>query len=557
MHVPSSRPLSKVLLLLVLGGSPLGCDAYTYLQVGVDSNFLIDERRVVFAQADGSLTALAIDSGKVLARNRARNYSGSLRRIPQGLLLVNDRTIALLDSANFSTFWEMPFHHDPTVAGDALIVWDENGRVQCRDLGDGKVRWSYELPGSLEIAAESGQVLIHRPATYEEELLPTTVLLNLSDGKELFRRVATNGIHHAATFFDGTNIYVETGSFKERRSNYEPERLAIWNTAGEETGSLPIPTELRQPLRDGELIELEGKTFWRGHLYADPRSIPSERRGRRSATAQQANEVAKTFESEHDLGDGVFFIERARYLGGTNAQDAAFVMEIEVRTPTNHWTGVLSYLMNGGRIAAVGKAAGRILIGTDVGQVECVDLDTGKSLWLYNFPTLRRTMSYRSHSLPPTMSEAAATFRRDNGNPPTSGLQVINAKASKPIIISDPDPVDPYRKLPLYRAMAWGGAGLAFGLLLLVHILGWVRRWQWSVSGTMAGWLTFLLFCGYLFLGRISPASSLALKISILTGFVLGILDAAGCYRRRLWFEGTILLVIFATIAVFIFLAVI
>jgi outer membrane protein assembly factor BamB len=557
MHAPSSSLRLTLVLLLALAGLPCWCHGYTYLQVGIDSNFLLDDTRVAFAQADGSLTVLALDSGKVLSRNRVRDFSGTLRRLPQGALLVNERTIALLDSANFSTFWELPYQREPTVAGDALIVWDGNGLIQCRDLGDGKVRWTCELPGALEISAEAGQVLIHRPATYEEGWLPTTVLLNVADGKERFRNSPTDGSHRAATFFDGTNIYVVTGSFKDKRADYEPERLAIWNSAGEETGSLPIPGELRQPFRDGELVELDGKAFWKGHVYADARSIPAERRGKRNATAQQSSEVGKTFETEHDLGDGVRFIERARYLGATNSADAAFVMEIEVRTPTNHWTGVLPYLVRGGRVAAVAKAQGKILIGTDMGQVECLEADTGRSLWLYTFPTLRRTVSFRSRSLPPMMSEAADIFRRDNGTPPTSGLQVLNAKASRPTLISDPNPVDPYARLPLYRAVAWSLAGLAFGLLILVHLLGWIRRWPWSVSGAMTGWVTFLLFCGYLFFGRVSPLTSITLEISILTGFAFGMLDAVGCYWKRLWFEGALLLVIFATIAVFVFLMVI
>jgi outer membrane protein assembly factor BamB len=555
MRIPSFRLALRGLLWLGLCSSALFCHAYTYLQVGVDSNFLIDGGRVLFAQADGSLTALALDTGKVLARDRTRDYSGMLERVPQGILLLNDRTIALLDPNRFDMLWETSFHCEPNILGDALVSCDANGRVECRNLANGKPRWSYELPGTLALIAASGRVLVHRAATYDEGSLPTTALLDLLDGKVLFRQVATNGVLRPATFFDGTNIYVETGSFQERRADYEPVRLAVWNIAGQETGSLPLPPELRQVVRDGRLFELGGMTFWRGHVYADRQSIPFERRGKSGARTQQANGTSGIFESEYDLGDGVRLIERARYLGGAGGRNAAFVMELEARTRTNHWTGVLPYLPDGGRITAIGKADGKIVIGTDRGQVECLAAETGMSLWLYNFPTLRRTVSYGQRRLPPTMSEAAAMFRQDNDHPPTSGLQVFRAKAGKPIVVADPDPIHPYRKLPLHLAVAWSAAGVGFGLMLLGHVLAWVRRWEASVPGAMAAWLTFLLFCACLFYGHVSPDSSLALRIAVFTGFVFGMVDAILSYRRRLWMEGTMLLLILGAIAVFAFLA--
>jgi len=53
-------------------------------------------------------------------------------------------------------------------------------------------------------------------------------------------------------------------------------------------------------------------------------------------------------------------------------------------------------------IRAVAAAQGRILLGSNMGHVECLDAHTGKSLWLYVFPTMRHTMSYSSpNGLPP------------------------------------------------------------------------------------------------------------------------------------------------------------
>ena len=88
------------------------------------------------------------------------------------------------------------------------------------------------------------------------------------------------------------------------------------------------------------------------------------------------------------------------------------------------------------------------------------------------------------------------------------------------------------RRLPLHLAIAWSGAGLSVLLLLLVHLLGWIRKWESSIPGAVAVWLTFLLFCLYLFYGRVSPHSSLALKIAILSGFLFGLVDTVRSCRR-------------------------
>jgi outer membrane protein assembly factor BamB len=555
MRAPSFKPVLGFFLLLVPVCSTLFCSGYTYLQVGVDSNFLIDDGRVLFAQSDGSLTALSLDSGQVLVRDKTRNYSGALLRTPQGLLVLNDRVIALLNPTTFSALWETTSCEQPNITLDALVSHDGRGLVQCRELETGHIRWSYELPGDLDIVAASGRVLVHRAAVFDEHLVPTTVLLDLQSGKELFRKTAPPGTNRVTTFLDGTNIFVEEGAFKDKRPEYEPERLATWNDRGEEIHSVPIPTESRQDVRDRAIFDLDGKTFWKGHVYANRESIPYEMRGKLPAAAVQTNDVSKTYESTYDLGAGTLFTERAKYLAGKEDEGVAFVMEIELRAPTNHWAGVLSYLMDRGRITAIGRANERILIGTDFGQVECIAAVTGESQWLYVFPTLHRTMSYSSRGLPPTQSEAAAIFRRENANPPISGLHLINGKAGTPCVILDPKPVDPYVNLPRHLVTAWGGAGIALIILVLVHTLPWTRKWGPNALGTTAVWLTFLLFGFYLFYGRVSPASSIALRTTMLIGFISGVLDTVKSFRRGQRIEAAILAVTFAAVGLFIWLA--
>ncbi len=84
---------------------------------------------------------------------------------------------------------------------------------------------------------------------------------------------------------------------------------------------------------------------------------------------------------------------------------------IGLESEDHKWTGTLPYLPSPGIVFAVGSTADRIVLGSNLGHVECLDAATGKSLWMYLFPTIRHTMSYSSRGLPPYMATAAAIHK--------------------------------------------------------------------------------------------------------------------------------------------------
>jgi len=89
----------------------------------------------------------------------------------------------MLNPTNFNARWETPLQQDPNVAGDALVSQDGKGRIECRSLDDGRVRWSYELADASTVVAESGKVLLHRDATHDPSKLPMVVLLDLESAR--------------------------------------------------------------------------------------------------------------------------------------------------------------------------------------------------------------------------------------------------------------------------------------------------------------------------------------------------------------------------------------
>src|SRR5262245_8606755 len=82
--------------------------AYTSVRVALDSNILVDGRRVIFAQGTGSLTALSLETGEVLVRKKPKSnfeYSGKLGRSVHGILMMSYGRIALLDENTFEPVW--------------------------------------------------------------------------------------------------------------------------------------------------------------------------------------------------------------------------------------------------------------------------------------------------------------------------------------------------------------------------------------------------------------------------------------------------------------------
>jgi len=510
--------------------APLACSAYTSIEVGIDSNLLIDRDRVLFAQADGSLTVLDINSGKVLHRDKKRDYSGTLTRVPQGILVLQYGRIALLNATNLLQVWETTSHYDPNITPDALVSYDGNGKVECRDLKSGRSRWAFELPGALEVIETNGMVCVVRAAVYEEQATPTLALLHLSDGKEIFRRTAANGVSWANGFFDGTNIFITAGAqIGRKRADFRPDRMLVWNTGGDELPSIPLPAELGMKIRYGDQsFALGHRTFSKGRVYYPSEPDLPRRAGKLLGSSHVTNETADVYETRYDIGDSTILTERSfAHSDSGRKQDTSPEYEIDVQTAGHRWTNVCA----GRFISSIAAAKGKVLIGTASGHVECFDSETGRPLWLYSFPVLRHTVSYSSHGMPPMMAAAAAEYRERNSKPPTPDFTPKYAPPTAPQIILDPAPQDPFRKLTVYLAIVWTATVVPLAFLIALAVAGRKSNLAPFPMGTLSVLLGGAVLIVYMNLGRVSIASSLGLRVTILASLLFGIFYAVRTFR--------------------------
>jgi outer membrane protein assembly factor BamB len=530
--------------------------AYTYIQVGVDSNFLTEDGRVYFAQSNGSLTVLDLKTGEVILRKKDRDYSGTIISTDHGILVHNYGKITMIDRRSLIPIWQTESHYKANVTEDFLVSYDGNGLVECRHLSDGSTRWSYNLPGALDIIAEGQNVLVHRAATFEGT--PTTVLLDLDTGKEVFRKQPPPNVHYGKVFFDGEKIYLETGSFTDKRSDYTCEKLTVWNISGEEIGSLSL-SDVEQKF-GGRLSEepfvIDNKTFYMSRVYSQGQPVPPWRHGRgKGVRVIQNNPLEHKTVDKFDVDEGEVLITSIADLSVSLDSDSACVSTIEFKSKADNWNGVLPYLKGDGRVSVVGSSADKLLIGTNLGHVECIEKSTGCSLWMYIFPTMRHGVSFSSHGMGPTMAEAAAIFRRENKRTdPVSGMRLLNSPEpeSNPRIIFDPDPTDPFEKLPLYLAIAWSAAIVPLILLSCMHISRRIRRLDPVAFALVSAVLTFILTFSFLFYGRVSFGSSIALRLSFIVVIGIGFTYSAQVYPKRKHISA-ILFSIFVTSLVIIF----
>ena len=228
---------------------------------------------------------------------------------------------------------------------------------------------------------------------------------------------------------------------------------------------------------------------------------------------------------------------------------------ISLESGPRKWTGRLPYLPSPGTLFAVGSTADRILLGSNLGHVECIDAETGRSIWMYMFPTIRHTMSYSSYGLPPYMATAAAIYKRENRSvAPESGMVLEGSgEPSRPKIILDPSPSNPFEKLGQYLAIAWSGAvfPLVFvGLIVLAH-----RRnpWDSRIRAVLSlGLMPAPVICLW-FYGRVSLGSSIALRVGMFVPLLAAIVYSVICIRERRWISSALLLFSSAAIAVYLF----
>jgi len=527
------------MVLLLAGEGRL--KAHTSMRVALDSNLLVDDGHVIFAQGTGSLTVLDLQTGKVLLRKKPKHgfsYSGRLQHSAHGVLMMSYDRIFLLDRDTFDPVWQARKCYDTAVDGEYLVSHDGDHTVSCRSAQSGKLCWTADMEGGWHLAAAKGKALVATPDVWNER--PAVLLLDLETGRKLAPYEASSGAHWLEVYFDGDRIYVVDDESKAPHFPPKPGTITTLDLQSKVVGKVRYSSHEITPFT---AEYWNGCFIWNDKYFAPKGQV-------RHLSANERKELIESWKRNELnpilLASGTFIERQCQDANGETGVLLHMVL------PKGSWKAYAPHLGQHGMIAQVIEAQGRLLLGDSDGHVECMDIDTGRPNWLYMFPVIQQTISYSvPHGMPPYLNQRAAAYRQGVAKMNASCGSIVmrpgfipasskwsdqrNAAKYAGRIVFDPDPDDPFSDLGWYRL--WlaicallpiiGVAGL-----LLAHF---ARR---KLSTPLVIW--FLLFSlppafGLLLYGRVSHLETIAIKIAFAATLVCAAYGALQLYLAKRW----------------------
>lgn len=546
-------------LLIVVCGLFLGssAQAYTFRQTGANSNILIYDNKVCFAQGDGTLTLLNLNTGEALLRkaNIDLEFQGQLVLTDNGIFMASSES-AMLDKDTLDVIWTAKTCYEPHIDSRILVCNDGYGYIQSRDIRDGLVNWGHNLPYSVIMAAKSGKVALVRKSEFSDSDPSMVALLDLETGRTIFTKKLSGGWKISSAHFDGNRTYLSVGKVEHGRFGITFERLLTLDAAGKEVSFLAVPDNYK---KTGYLDKTSALKIY---LETNALILDQDQVFAKNEYRQQLNEVQYLTYGEMAVKE--YFTNTGKLRIDTiETSEKKNIDVIRYVAGKSEWQGYFRYFNKGEYVDRIASSRDKLIVGTNYGHLECIELGTGRSLWLYSFPTFRRTRSYSSGFYPPDMVFSALENYRDNKRKlPASGLALLTkgslndgADLSKcgfalnnPRVILDSKPHYLYTdyKLPVYLLFE------LFGLILPFKTLRYLNRRKEALAGK--NWLSALAYLGgaavslitWWFLGRASSVVGFLLQLMVIWYVFRSSIWIYRSYRARQWATATANLILSA-----------
>jgi outer membrane protein assembly factor BamB len=553
-------------LLIFLHTQPIF--AYIYFRHGLASNFLFIDNNVIFVQVTGSLTVLDVASGKVLLRKSPKEnfeYVRSLTQYPHGILLLEMGRAILLDQKSFDPIWTINDCWVASIDSEWIISHNDNNTVQCHDLKTGKMTWEAPLAeGHKFIVAAKGRALVATRNFNSEKYIIT--IYDLENGRELLRKSEPLDIKWDTIYFDGEFIYIL--SFDETRiGRSNSDCLIKLDLGGEIVTTIQlisnevIPAYKWDSGRFQEFI-FKDKYFQQDGAVRD--ASPDE-----LALANEGKDQGSFYSTPSSRQ----FMVKAKDSSG----EEATLLKMELGDDS--WVIYPSYITEKNMYFGYGREyKGKLFIGSNLGSVECIDIATGNSLWIYIFPANNilvacsypygmpahlETQSYIYWKLVKDLTKIAGGSLLVPKNYDISKNKWSDLKNSikyQGRIIVDPSPDNPFKGLWKYRAWL---AFYSFMPLMGIALFIWRRCKKMRqtdqvtpVSSFRQSLRRFLITIYYLILtifptlglwwyGGVNYVWSLGFKIFIAVVILYAVYNMIRlCFQRRWIFSVPLLILL-------------
>lgn len=416
--------------------------------VAMGEPIIVHEAKVYFAQADGSLTVLDLDTGSIIERRTERNSDLFLRHTEAGLIVTCWDKIELVDLTTFEVKWSIPKR---TLISPRLIthtsdtaVFEDLDRIFAIKLRSGIPVWSVD--GSGEGPTQSGEMLLFNVEEKDKagKILSQTVYLIEIDTGQILRQHTLEEPYTSQSrryfAYAEERIYIFDNTF----GDVIRDGISIETNLLNADGSIePVPLK-RIASEVGPLIQIGDKYFGRSGYPVE------EANAKRSISGESDPEFAE---------DGLEVFE---YL---SPLDNAAVTRLQVLDRGHELRLVVPHLRpNSFYSYRIALTEDYILLYTTRGQVECLDRKTGRSRWLYVAPSNRGVISI-SGGYQIDMQECIVEFDAEktdqNKRTPTIAVPAdadwsVSSWSIRDdvTLIDDPYPFDPYKDVRgIVRAM--------------------------------------------------------------------------------------------------------
>lgn len=434
--------------------------------VGITSNVVVSGKKVLFAQPDGSLTALDVDTGEVLSRVPG-DFSGRLATPQGGIVQWSDWQVTVLDPETYTRRWRARALGVWAV-GAAVVVRQEDAVVKM-DLATGNEEWRLPFKQAHSVVVAGGRVLVFRDRAQRwnagrdafDELGAAFAVLDLDSGQVSSRvDYPSSDERIREAYFDGEHIYLARGGYEFPIEEVQPLDL-LGKAVGPEFAP---PAELRDRPRRwthpgrfefGEQAFLASGLVCRTGGVCDDGALPE---WRDPIFAAPLNPGETSGERRFQSGSHIMALSWS--------QGPSVGLRVDSGPDIAYSAPHLA--LDGASVAGVGVARERVVVATTAGVVDAVDR-SGKVVWRYLFDPEWRHIPGCAYG-----PRSYSTELQDRGEKTLASRDhALRAEGAAVATTADPQPSSRYANLWLQRL---GAKLVALLPLLLPALLLLVRR---------------------------------------------------------------------------------